>query len=166
MNHLKQEKQFFSVYITQLIQKHSIKGRDFIMNFTTGIVPDIKETFGDLLFAGFKRDKFEFNQDTQRVDRDKLEARVYNLMSSVQGEQIEITIPGDIDLKEFNFAQKVALVNPRITARATSSKDTTFANMIFTVTADDIIFDNASAKTPPVMNIDNKDTDKVAADKK
>ncbi|MCM2675509.1 DUF961 family protein [Alkalicoccobacillus plakortidis] len=117
------------------------------MNFKSGIAPISKDTFGTLIFMGLEREKFYFDRTKgERGERtDILEARIYNLGSSIQKGQIEVTIPDYIDLKEFEFMSEVELVHPRITARAQANGN--FANVIYTLTAEDILPAGQSQKT-------------------
>ena len=105
------------------------------MEFKTGIIPD-ELTFGDLFFMGLKRERMFFDRDkNQRTDI--LESRVYNLSSATQKEQIEVTLPEYIDLKEIEFNKQVKLKNPVIKARAQANGN--FANVVWTVEAEDIV---------------------------
>ncbi|MCL4097213.1 hypothetical protein BV454_00531 [Bacillus altitudinis] len=113
------------------------------------IVPNIEETFGEVKFMGLNRDRFVFDRvRNQRTDQ--LESRTYNLGSSCQGGQIEVTLPASVELKEFDFMSDVILVNPIIQAQARANGN--FANVSWTVVADDIILKgsnvNASKVTP------------------
>ncbi|ASF27895.1 hypothetical protein WV34_03530 [Bacillus amyloliquefaciens] len=105
------------------------------MEFKTGIIPN-ELTFGDLYFMGLKRERMFYDRD-KNERTDKLESRIYNLSSSTQKEQIEVTIPEYIDLKEIEFNKQVKLKNPVIKARAQANGN--FANVIWTVEAEDII---------------------------
>ncbi|MBO1000539.1 YdcP family protein [Bacillus sp. SD075] len=100
------------------------------------IVPDIEKTFGAMNFLGHNRDRFQYDRVNNRRT-DVLEARVYNLGSSGQGGQIEVTIPGEVELKELDFNEPVELVNPMITSSAQANGN--FATVRWTVTADDIV---------------------------
>ncbi|MDO6448988.1 DUF961 family protein [Oceanobacillus profundus] len=112
------------------------------MEFRTGIIPD-ELTFGDLFFMGLKRERMFFDRDkNQRTDI--LEARIYNLSSATQKEQIEVTLPENIDLKEIEFNKQVKLKNPVIRARAQANGN--FANVVWTVEAEDIIEMGANSK--------------------
>ena len=125
------------------------------MEFKTGIIPD-ELTFGDLFFMGLKRERMFFDRDkNQRTDI--LESRVYNLSSATQKEQIEVTLPEYIDLKEIEFNKQVKLKNPVIKARAQANGN--FANVVWTVEAEDILEMGASAKQ-------NKEPVGAGADKK
>ncbi|MEC1687453.1 YdcP family protein [Bacillus atrophaeus] len=98
------------------------------------IVPDINMTFGELKFLGLNRERYAY-VDGKRTDT--LESRIYNLGSSVQGGQIEVTIPAYVDLKEFDFFKDVELKNPKIMASARANG--TFANVNWTVEAEDLV---------------------------
>ncbi|QQK79508.1 YdcP family protein [Salicibibacter cibi] len=107
------------------------------MNFRSGIKPDVKVTFGDMIFMGMARERREYDPDKSFQER-PLQARVYNLASSTQGEQIEVTVPEYVDEKEIDFNAPVELKNPTIRARAQASGNG-FANVIWTVEAEDIV---------------------------
>lgn len=100
------------------------------------IVPDKEKTFGAMNFLGHNRDRFQYDRVNNRRT-DVLEARVYNLGSSGQGGQIEVTIPGEVELKELDFNEPVELLNPMITSSAQANGN--FATVRWTVTADDIV---------------------------
>ncbi|MBU8576663.1 YdcP family protein [Priestia sp. WB3] len=113
------------------------------------IVPNITETFGEIKFMGLNRDRFVFDRVANKRT-DQLESRTYNLGSSCQGGQIEVTLPAAVELKEFDFMSDVELVNPIIQAQARANGN--FANVSWTVVVDDIILKgsnvNASKVTP------------------
>ncbi|MGO5675657.1 YdcP family protein [Bacillus subtilis] len=104
------------------------------------IVPDINMTFGELKFLGLNRERYAY-VDGKRTDT--LESRVYNLGSSVQGGQIEVTIPAYVDLKEFDFFKDVELKNPKIMASARANGN--FANVNWTVEAEDLLLKSAGS---------------------
>ncbi|QWQ28437.1 YdcP family protein [Bacillus sp. JNUCC-22] len=104
------------------------------------IVPNTEMTFGKLKFMGLNREKYAY-MDGKRTD--KLEARVYNLASSVQQGQIEVTVPDYVDLKEFEAFADVELVNPQISAMAMTAGN--FANLNWTVKVEDIVPKGAGA---------------------
>ncbi|MCY9374492.1 YdcP family protein [Bacillus sp. T17B1] len=104
------------------------------------IVPDINMTFGELKFLGLNRERYAY-VDGKRTDT--LESRIYNLGSSVQGGQIEVTIPAYVDLKEFDFFKDVELKNPKIMASARANGN--FANVNWTVEAEDLVLKGAGS---------------------
>ncbi|WP_342467241.1 YdcP family protein [Bacillus sp. FSL W8-0502] len=118
------------------------------------IVPDLKETFGEVKFAGFNRDRYKY--DTARNTRtDELESRTYNLVSSVQGGQIEVTLPAAVELKDYDWMSDVELVNPIIQAQARSNGN--FANLVWVVLADDIILKGSNANAAKVATAATND---------
>lgn len=130
------------------------------MNFKVGICPDEQFTFGNLAFVGLEREKKKFDQALGR-STDIIEKRIYNVISSVQKESLQVSIPDHIDLKEFEFQQPVKLQNPKITARAQSNGN--FANVVWTLEAEDIIpvdqngnRDKKIDSNKPVINADDK----------
>lgn len=119
------------------------------MKFNVGITPDVEMTFGELFFMGLDRERYYY--DREKGERtNKLEARVYNVASSVQGEQLQVEIPEYVDLKEIKFNSPVKLKNPILTARAQANGN--FANVIWTIKAEDIIEEGKgfAKKTEPV----------------
>ncbi|MBK4214145.1 DUF961 domain-containing protein [Bacillus pumilus] len=111
------------------------------------IVPNIAETFGEIKFMGLNRDRFVFDRVANKRT-DQLESRTYNLGSSCQGGQIEVTLPAAVELKEFDFMSDVELVNPIIQAQARANGN--FANVSWTVVADDIILKGSNANAAKV----------------
>ncbi|KIL13578.1 YdcP family protein [Bacillus pumilus] len=113
------------------------------------IVPNIAETFGEVKFMGFNRERFVYDRVRQQRT-DQLESRTYNLGSSCQGGQIEVTLPAAVELKEFDFMSDVELVNPIIQAQARANG--TFANLAWTVVADDIILKGSNTNASKVTS--------------
>ncbi|WP_339208988.1 YdcP family protein [Bacillus sp. FSL R5-0432] len=118
------------------------------------IVPNIAETFGEVKFMGFNRERFVYDRATNKRTNE-LESRTYNLGSSCQGGQIEVTLPAAVELKEFDFMSDVELVNPIIQAQARPNGN--FANLAWTVTADDIILKGSNANTSKVTTAATND---------
>lgn len=97
------------------------------------VVPNMKETFGELGFAGAGE------VITQRINGSaKVTGRTYHLFSNVQrADDIEVTLPGSIGEKHFGYDEAVKLVNPRITAEGYSIGTRGYTNYV--LTADDMI---------------------------
>ncbi|MEK4684782.1 YdcP family protein [Bacillus sp. FSL M8-0256] len=121
------------------------------------IVPNIAETFGEIKFMGLNRDRFVFDRVANKRT-DQLESRTYNLGSSCQGGQIEVTLPAAVELKEFDFMSDVELVNPIIQAQARANGN--FANVSWTVVADDIILKGSNANASKVTTAATATNDK------
>lgn len=76
------------------------------------VIPDMERTFGVLEFAG----EGEVIEEWINGKRQQI-GRVYNLYSNVQrADNIEVVISMTAGSKEFEFDEKVKLVNPRIKA--------------------------------------------------
>lgn len=97
------------------------------------VVPKMKETFGDLAFAGAGEVK------TQRVNGSpKVVGRTYHLFSSVQrADDIVVTLPTSAGEKHFAYDEPVKLINARITADAYSIGTRGYADYV--MTADDMV---------------------------
>lgn len=76
------------------------------------VVPIMKETFGNLEFAG------EGNVEQRRINgRLATVSRSYNLYSDVQrADDIEVILPHTAGEKFFEVEESVKLINPRIIA--------------------------------------------------
>lgn len=97
------------------------------------VVPKMKETFGELAFAG------PGNTTTERSNgRVSIVSRTYHLFSDVQrADDIEVRIPASAGEKHFEYEDVVTLVNPRITAEGYSIGDRGYTNYV--LTADDMV---------------------------
>ncbi|OTQ82046.1 hypothetical protein BG30_21590, partial [Bacillus subtilis subsp. subtilis] len=84
-----------------------------------------------------------------------LESRVYNIASAVQGGQIEVTIPEYAGAKEIPAFADIELKNPKISAIATSQRDSTFANVMWKLEADDIVVKGGSSVKPAAATSGN-----------
>ncbi|MEH7798914.1 DUF961 family protein [Bacillus altitudinis] len=115
------------------------------------IVPNEEMTFGKLRFMGLNRERYTY-VDGKRTDT--IESRVYNIASSVQGGQVEVTLPGHIEPKDFTDFVEVDLVEPKITAMAMSSGN--FASVTWKVEAADILLKGSSSKAAVTANNEKK----------
>ncbi len=97
------------------------------------IIPNMEKTFGVLEYAGEgKLYEQRINGRTEKV------GRIYNLYSSVQkADSISVIIPITAGQKEFDFDERVKLVNPRIKAEGYKIGDNGYTNYI--MYADDMI---------------------------
>ncbi|MGG1962617.1 DUF961 family protein [Bacillus pumilus] len=111
------------------------------------IVPNKEETFGDCKFLGFKREKFVYDQVNQKRT-DELESRTYNLAASCQGGPVEVVLPSNVELKEYDFMQDVELVNPIIEARVDNGGR--FGTLVWTILAEDIRMKGSNANSTKV----------------
>lgn len=97
------------------------------------VVPDMAKTFGTLTFAGVGDTVSQRAGNGRRVV-----SQTFNLYSSVQrADNIEVTIPGKVGTKMFEFDSKVKLINPRITVTGYAINSKGFVN--YHLIADDIV---------------------------
>lgn len=97
------------------------------------VIPEVKETFGELEFAG------EGKVMQERVNgRMQAVSRTYNLYSDVQrADDIEVVLPITAGEKHFTYGEKVKLVNPRIKAEGYKIGMRGFTNYV--LEADDLV---------------------------
>ncbi|WP_225742926.1 YdcP family protein [Marinilactibacillus sp. Marseille-P9653] len=97
------------------------------------VVPNMEKTFGQLEFAG----EGEINQRRMNGEMIVL-SRTYNLYSTVQrADDIAVTLPARAGEKLYEFEERVALINPRITAEGYKIGERGFTRYI--LQADDIV---------------------------
>ncbi|KFI04913.1 helicase processivity factor HelP [Bacillus inaquosorum] len=119
------------------------------------IVPDINMTFGDMKFMGLNKERYVYDRENNKRT-DVLESRIYNIASAVQGGQIEVTIPEYAGAKEIPPFADIELKNPKISAIATSQRDSTFANVMWKLEADDIVVKGGSSVKPAAATSGNE----------
>ena len=86
------------------------------MRLKEGIVVDEVKTFGNLKFSGLRREVYE--RDDEGNSTGGLIKRTYDLKSEAQGRMIQVSLPPEADLKEFEYDQPVKLVDVQIDAVA------------------------------------------------
>lgn len=97
------------------------------------VVPNMKETFGNLTFAG------NGDTETQGSGRNRrVTSRTYNLFSDKQrADNISVIVTGNLTQKPFSFRERVELVNPKIVAEGRNINGTGHVDYI--MYADDIV---------------------------
>lgn len=97
------------------------------------VIPNTKETFGNLEFAG------EGKVEQRRINGSLTTlTRSYNLYSDVQkADDIIVILPAEAGEKSFNFEDKVKLINPKITTQGRKIGNRGFTNYI--LHADDMV---------------------------
>lgn len=89
------------------------------------VIPNMKETFGNLTFAG---------ESEVRMVRGRTISRSYNLYSDVQtADDIVVTLPSTAGAKSFKYEQPVILKNPRITAEGKNADGNGYTSYVLTV---------------------------------
>lgn len=97
------------------------------------VIPNMKETFGNLEFAG--EDKIEQRRINGQMT---VLSRSFNLYSNVQrADDIVVILPAEAGEKNFDFEDGVNLINPRITAEGYKIGTRGFTNYI--LHADDMV---------------------------
>lgn len=89
------------------------------MRLQEGIVVDKEKTFGGLKFSALRREVFIENEDGSPTE--EVKERTYDLKSSAQGKMIQVSIPGNIPMKEFEYNAEVDILNPKLNTVATPS---------------------------------------------
>lgn len=104
------------------------------------VVPKMKETFGELAFAGEGKAETEYGNG-----RGKVINRTYHLFSDVQrADNIEVRLPASAGEKHFEYEDVVMLVNPCITVEGYSIEKSGYVNYI--LTADDMVKADEASK--------------------
>lgn len=97
------------------------------------VIPNMKETFGNLEFAG--EDKIEQRRVNGQLT---VLSRSFNLYSNVQrADDIVVVLPAEAGEKNFEFEESVKLINPHVTAEGYKIGNRGFTNYI--LHADDMI---------------------------
>lgn len=113
------------------------------MRLANGIVLDKEATFDTLKFSALRREVRIQNEDG--TVSDQIKERTYDLKSKGQGCMIQVSIPAEIPLKDFDYNAEVELVNP---VADTVANATYFgADVDWFLKADDIILKKKSAKS-------------------
>lgn len=121
-----------------------------MIRFDNGINIDSVGTFGVLKFVGLDREIFSSEEEGV------LKSRRYNLKSSAQGALVQVSLPAEVDLKEYDLNEVVKLVNPIVTVIATPTYGTN-AELDYYCKADDIVKgNNTSIRTENKVVNDNK----------
>ena len=105
------------------------------MRLAEGIVVDVEETFGQLKFSALRRDVYE--RDAEGNQTAAIKERTYDLKSRGAGMMIQVSVPGNVALKEYAYDTEVVLVNPVLDTVATPNYRG--ADINWYVKADDFI---------------------------
>lgn len=117
------------------------------MRLPNGIVLEKDATFGELKFSALRREVRIQNEDG--TVSEEIKERTYDLKSKEQGRMIQVSIPANVPLKEFNYNARVEIINPIADTVATA----TFrgADVNWYIKADDIVLteDSSTFKNQP-----------------
>ncbi|WP_225742925.1 YdcP family protein [Marinilactibacillus sp. Marseille-P9653] len=115
------------------------------MRLANGIVLDKDATFDTLKFSALRREVRVQNDDG--TVSEKIKERTYDLKSKGQGCMIQVSIPANVPLKEFDYNTEVELINP---VADTVANATFFgAEVDWFLKADDLVLKKNKGNTPP-----------------
>lgn len=114
------------------------------MRLGKGIVVDKEKTFGRLSFSALRREQKGTNEDG--TVSDDIVKRTYDLRSSAQGQMIQVSLPGEIPLREFDYNAEVDIVNPVVDTVTSSDYR---PEVTWFINASDIVI---VLKNKPAMN--------------
>lgn len=88
------------------------------MRLREGIFIKNEETFGGLKFSALRREVQ--GTDSMGQPNGVIQRRTYDLRCKAQGMMIQVSLPGEVPVKEIPFGTEVELINPMVGAVATS----------------------------------------------
>lgn len=80
------------------------------MRLANGIVIDKEKTFGQLKFSALRREVHVQNEDG--TVSEEIRERTYDLKCREQGRMIQVSVPANIPLRDFEYNTEVELINP------------------------------------------------------
>lgn len=83
------------------------------MRLANGIVIDKEKTFGQLKFSALRREVHVQNEDG--TISEEIKERTYDLKCREQGRMIQVSVPANIPLRDFEYNAEVELINPVFT---------------------------------------------------
>lgn len=89
------------------------------MRLANGIVLEKDATFGELKFSALRREVRIQNEDG--TVSEEIKERTYDLKSKEQGRMIQVSIPANVPLKEFDYNARVEIINPIADTVATAT---------------------------------------------
>ncbi|EGO8777697.1 YdcP family protein [Enterococcus faecalis] len=90
-----------------------------MMRLANGIVLEKDSTFGELKFSALRREVRIQNEDG--TVSEEIKERTYDLKSKEQGRMIQVSIPANVPLKEFDYNARVEIINPIADTVATAT---------------------------------------------
>ncbi|MGU8456255.1 YdcP family protein [Clostridium perfringens] len=113
------------------------------MRLANGIVLDKEKTFGTVRFSALRHEVYEQNEDGTQGN--EIKRRVYNLKCEKQKGMIQVSVPSNVPLKDYEYNVEVELINPvadtiaNVTGRTVSSD--------WYIKCDDIVLKNKSSQS-------------------
>jgi hypothetical protein len=126
------------------------------MRLAEGIVVDEKATFGEVKFSAMRRARYEVDAEGKQTT--VVKERTYDLMSKEAGMMIQVSIPGEIPEKEFEYLAEVELIDPIIDTVANATYRG--ADVDWYVKAKDIVLKKGVPSQPVKEPIPKQSDDK------
>lgn len=112
------------------------------MRLPEGIVIDKEATFGRLRFSALRREVKERNEDG--TVSTNVTGRTYDLRSRAQGMMIQVTVPAEVPVKDYEYGAEVELIEPVVDTVATHTFRRN-ADVGWYIRAKDIVLKNGAA---------------------
>lgn len=114
------------------------------MRLAEGIVLNQELTFGELKFSALRRESYGRNEDGS--SNGIVERRVYDLKSKVQEQMIQVSLPAEVEVKDFSYNAVVELANPVI--RTITNARGRSADASWYLVAEDIVLKKQGSGQP------------------
>lgn len=113
------------------------------MRLANGIVIDKEKTFGQLKFSALRREVHVQNEDG--TISEEIKERTYDLKCREQGRMIQVSVPVNIPLRDFEYNAEVELINP--VADTVANATYRGADIDWYIKCDDLVLKN-KGQTP------------------
>jgi Bacterial protein of unknown function (DUF961). len=110
------------------------------MRLAEDIKVNVNETFGELLFSAMRRENKKVDKKGDLTE--EIEKRTYDLKCKKQGMMIQVSLPPEVEKKEYEYNAVVELVEPKLKAVANNNFPNVEVNWY--INAKDIILKNTS----------------------
>ncbi|HBF6534990.1 TPA: YdcP family protein [Clostridioides difficile] len=117
------------------------------MRLANGIVIDKEKTFGQLKFSALRREVHVQNEDG--TISEEIKERTYDLKCREQGRMIQVSVPANIPLRDFDYNAEVELINP--VADTVANATYRGADIDWYIKCDDLVLKN-KGQTPNNTN--------------
>lgn len=113
------------------------------MRLANGIIIDKEKTFGQLKFSALRREVHVQNEDG--TISEEIKERTYDLKCREQGRMIQVSVPVNIPLRDFEYNAEVELINP--VADTVANATYRGADIDWYIKCDDLVLKN-KGQTP------------------
>lgn len=115
------------------------------MRLANGIVIDKEKTFGQLKFSAMRREVHVQNEDG--TVSEEIKERTYDLKCREQGRMIQVSVPANIPLRDFDYNAEVELINP--VADTVANATYRGADIDWYIKCDDLVLKNKGQSVTP-----------------